>query len=312
MDVETDALRWFQHVADGITVTEVGEMHWVTQSGVSRGLARLEADVGTPLLRRSGRTLRMTHAGVVFKRYVDAALHNLDDGLAAVEQLLDPESGTVALAAQASLGVWLVPPLIRWFRAEHPGVQFVLERARDELVSPVLGGGRVDLEITALRRADSGVHWHRLLTEPLCVALPTDHPLAGLSEISLDQVSGEAFVTLRLTSLLRRQGAELCERAGFAPTVVMEGDDLPTVRGMVAAGLGVAIVPAARQGSPDAAPAVLRHVPISDPAATREVGLAWSTERRLLPAANLFREFVIERATARNFPPVPNGGGALS
>jgi LysR family transcriptional regulator, transcription activator of glutamate synthase operon len=311
MDVDTEALRWFQHVADGVTVTEVGEMFWVTQSGVSRGLARLEADVGTPLLRRSGRTLRMTHAGVVFKRYVDSLLHSLDDGLAAVEQLIDPESGTVALAAQASLGVWLVPPLIRRFRAEHPGVQFVLEQARNELVSPVLGGGRVDLEITALRPAESSVHWHRLLAEPLCVALPADHPLAGLTAISLQQVSQEAFVTLRPTSLLRRQGTELCERAGFRPTVVLEGDDLPTVRGMVAAGLGLAIVPAARQGSPDAAPAV-RHVPIDDPSATREVGLAWSTERRLLPAAELFRQFVIERATARNFPPVPNGGGALT
>ena len=67
MDVDTEALRWFQQVADGVTVTEVGELYWVTQSGVSRGLARLEAEVGTPLLRRNGRTLRMTQAGAAFK-----------------------------------------------------------------------------------------------------------------------------------------------------------------------------------------------------------------------------------------------------
>ena len=68
--VDTDALRWFSQVADGVTVTEVSELEQVTQSGVSRALARLESEVGTPLLRRSGRTLRMTHAGAAFKRHV--------------------------------------------------------------------------------------------------------------------------------------------------------------------------------------------------------------------------------------------------
>ena len=90
MDVDTDALRWLQQVADGTTVTEVGGLESVTQSGVSRALARLEAQIGTPLLRRSGRTLRMTHAGAVFKPHLDALLHNLDDGIAAVSQLHRP------------------------------------------------------------------------------------------------------------------------------------------------------------------------------------------------------------------------------
>ena len=94
MGVDTDALRWFQLVADGHTVTDVGAVEHVTQSGVSRALARLEAEVGTPLLRRSGRTLRMPPAGAAFKHHVDALLHQLDDGLAAVQQLIDPETGT--------------------------------------------------------------------------------------------------------------------------------------------------------------------------------------------------------------------------
>lgn len=80
-------LRWFQLVGDGVTVTEVAETYAVSQPGVSRALARLEKDVGTPLLHRSGRVLRLTHAGVVFKRHVDALVNDLDDGLAAIEQL---------------------------------------------------------------------------------------------------------------------------------------------------------------------------------------------------------------------------------
>src|SRR5688572_19123704 len=122
--METRDLRWFQQVADGITLTELSEVEGTTQPGVSRALARLEQEVGTALLHRSGRTLRMTHAGAAFKRHVDRLLHELDDGLAAVHQLVDPETGTVTLAFHSSLGTWLVPDLVSSFRADHPQVHF--------------------------------------------------------------------------------------------------------------------------------------------------------------------------------------------
>src|SRR6187551_586790 len=130
--MDTTALRWFQLVADGYTVTEVSDVFGVSQPGVSRALARLEREVGTPLLRRSGRVLRMTQAGSAFKRHVDALLHQLDDGLAAVSQLVDPETGAVRLAFQTSLGTWLIPDLVRSFWVEHPLVQFQLTQVRDE------------------------------------------------------------------------------------------------------------------------------------------------------------------------------------
>ena len=104
MGMDTDALRWFQHVTDGVTVTEVADIYRVSQPGVSRALARLEDELGTPLLRKTGRLLRPTHAGTVFKRHVDSVLHALDDGVAAVNELVDPETGTVAVAFQLSLG----------------------------------------------------------------------------------------------------------------------------------------------------------------------------------------------------------------
>lgn len=302
MRMDTDALRWFQQVADGATVTEVSDLEAVTQSGVSRALARIEAEVGTPLLRRSGRVLRMTHAGAAFKRHVDALLHELDDGLAAVNQLVDPETGTVAVAFQLSLGTWLLPDLIGSFRVVHPDVRFVLTQVRDELVSSVLDGRRVDLQISAQRPRDPAVHWRPLLVEPLRLALARSHPLATRGRIRLAELSGEPFVCLRPTSLLRELCDDLCEQAGFRPTVAFEGDDLPTVRGFVAAGLGVAIVPAPREGSPDAANGPLREVPIADAGAVREIGLAWSAEHRLLPAADLFRKHAIERASARLLP----------
>ena len=182
MNVDTDALRWLQQVADGTTVTEVSELEPVTQSGVSRALARLEAQIGTPLLRRSGRTLRMTHAGAVFKPHLDAMLHHLDDGVAAVNQLIDPDTGTVALAFQPSLGTWLVPDLARSFRTAHPGVRFRLTQVRDEPNSAALDGGHADLELGSRRPQnppDVELRTRLIALEPLRLALPREHPLVG-------------------------------------------------------------------------------------------------------------------------------------
>jgi DNA-binding transcriptional LysR family regulator len=307
MDVDTEALRWLQQVADGTTVTEVSELEPVTQSGVSRALARLEGQIGTPLLRRSGRTLRMTHAGAVFKPHLDALLHHLDDGIAAVNQLIDPDTGTVALAFQPSLGTWLVPDLARSFRAAHPGIRFRLTQVRDEHDSAALDGGHADLELGTRRfdsPQDAGVHTRLIALEPLRLALPREHPLAGRPRLRLADVAGEPFISLRPASALRRLTDELCERAGFRPDVIFEGDDLSNVRGFVAADLGVAIVPAPRAGSPEAVPGPVTYLEIADPGAVREIYLTWSAERRLLPATDLFRRHVIRRAATGRLPAV--------
>jgi DNA-binding transcriptional LysR family regulator len=307
MYVDTDAVRWFQQVADGMTVTEVSELEQVTQSGVSRALARLEMEVGTPLLRRSGRTLRMTHAGSAFKRHVDAMLFQLDDGLAAVNQLIEPETGTVSLAFELSLGTWLVPDLVSSFRADHPRVQFELKVVPGDVASSAPGQGEADLQISTVRPTDPSVHWRQLLVEPLRLAVPSVHPLARRARVNLAEVSSEPFVMLRPASLLRQLCEDLCDSAGFRPTLGFEGDDLPTVRSFVAAGLGVAVVPALREGSPDAGAGPVRYLEIADSLAVRGIGLTWSTERRLLPAAELFREHAIARATARLLPDVARG-----
>ena len=312
MDMDTDALRWLQQVADGTTVTEVSEVESVTQSGVSRALARLEAQIGTPLLRRSGRTLRMTHAGAVFKPHLDALLHHLDDGIAAVSQLIDPDTGTVALAFQQSLGTWLVPDLARSFRATHPGVRFQLTQVRDEPNSAALDGGNADLELGSRRAQkppDADVHTRLIALEPLRLALPREHPLAcqplaRQPRVRLAEVASEPFISLRSASALRRLTDDLCEQAGFRPDVIFEGDDLSNVRGFVAAGLGVAVVPAPRAGSPEAVPGPVTYLEIADPGAVREIFLTWSAERRLLPATDLFRRHIIRRAAAGRLPAV--------
>jgi DNA-binding transcriptional LysR family regulator len=214
----------------------------------------------------------LTQAGAVFKRHVDAMLHQLDDGIAAVSQLIEPDTGTVALAFQQSLGTWLVPDLVRSFRAAHPSVTFQLTQVRDEVHSAALDGGLADLEIGTRRARSASLRTRLIAIEPLRLAVQRDHPRAG-QRLHLAEVSGEPFVSLRPTSALRKLGDDLCQQAGFRPAVVFEGDDLSTVRGFVL-----------------------------DAGAVRDLTLTWSAERRLLPAAELFRRHVIRSASAGQVP----------
>ncbi len=306
MMMDIQELRWFQQVADGITVTEVGELDMVSQPAVSRGLARLEAEVGTPLLRRHGRLLRMTHAGVAFKHHVDAVIHHLDDGLASVQELIEPETGLVTLRFQPSLGTWLVPDLVGSFHARHPEVRFDISAKTDETEPAVSLSSDVDLELSTFRPPLGEYGWQPLASEPMRLLVPARHRLATQNRVSLSLVRDDPFISIRGTSLLRQHSVDLCERAGFTPEVALVADDLPTIRGFVAAGLGVAIVPTIWDASGEPSTPRVRYLAIDDDAASREVGMAWSNDRRMLPSAALFRDHVIERFKAGKLPrPVP-------
>ncbi|USQ77340.1 LysR family transcriptional regulator [Ornithinimicrobium cryptoxanthini] len=296
--METRDLRWFQQVADGITLTELSEVEGTTQPGVSRALARLEQEVGTALLHRSGRTLRMTHAGAAFKRHVDTLLHELDDGLAAVHQLVDPETGTVTLAFHSSLGTWLVPDLVSSFRADHPEVRFLLSPQAEAADTSVGARSGIDLELSTMRPHPGAARWARLAVEPLLLAVPAGHPLTDHDEpLDLTDAADEPFVLFRPGSALRERTDELASRAGFTPQPAFACEDLATARAFVAAGLGVCILPPGPTSRTDASPAQLRYLRLADRLAVREIGLAWSDERQMLPAARLFHQHVLERAS---------------
>jgi LysR family transcriptional regulator, transcription activator of glutamate synthase operon len=297
--METDALRWFQQVVDGVTLTEVADLFMVSQPGVSRALTRLEVEVGAPLLAKSGRVLRPTHAGAVFKHHVDALLHQLDDGLAAVDELVEPETGTVRLGFQPSFGAWLVPRLVSGFREQHPRVRFQLEPLSDASEAALLSRGAVDLEITASRPGDPSLRWDRLFEQRFLLAVPPGHRLASRDEVSLVEAAGESFVMLHRSWGLRRITDELCRAAGFVPEVAFEGHDLLVVRGLVAAGLGVALVPSSHVESPTTSLSGEHLLRLTDEGAYRDVGLAMSRTRRLLPSADSFRHYVMDHAHER-------------
>ncbi len=292
--MDTEVLRWFQQVSDGATVTEVSELAMASQSGVSRALARLEDEVGEQLLRRSGRTLRMTEAGAAFKRHVDVMIHQLDDGLAAVQQVIDPESGLVTLAFEPWLGPGWVPSLVSGFRLEHPLVRFQMVTEHADTMDTLRHRGDIDLELTTSRPAPSTFGWHAVARAPLHLALAANHPLASQPVVALADLAEVGFVAFRGGSSMRGVTDNMCAEAGLIPRIDFECDDLSTVLGFIAAGLGVAITPLPHGYRAEAgqADAMLRFLTITDASAALEIGVAWSLQQRLLPAAQAFLEFL--------------------
>ncbi|MGP4084942.1 LysR family transcriptional regulator [Streptomyces sp. KR55] len=300
--MDLQALRWFQAVADGETVTETARRANITQPVVTRTLARLEKEVGAPLLRRSGRRLYPTAAGRLFKEYADTVLARWDDGLRAVSEFVEPDTGMVPLGFMHTFGTWLVPELISGYLQVHPGARFDLRQDADPALIDTLRSGAVDLAVTAPAPAVPGLHWRWLLTEPLLLAVPPGHRLAGRRRVRLTEVADEPFVVLRTGMGLRTIVEEACREAGFAPRIAFEGDEVATLRGLVGAGLGVSLLPTQQPVPPRgfSASAGAGHgegavplISVTNPAPARQIGLAWFADRPLPPASRAFRDHVL-------------------
>jgi DNA-binding transcriptional LysR family regulator len=299
--VNLQVLRWFQAVADGATVTETSELAQLTQPALSRALGRLEREVGTPLFIHAGRRLRLTPAGRVFKEHLDQALDHYDLGVRAVGELVDPDRGVIPLAFLHTLGTWLVPPLISGFRIAHPQVRFELRQHGEAAAAQaLLGGGVVDLIFTSGDPGFPQIRWRRLLTEPLRLAVPAHHRLARRKRARLAEVADEPFILLPEGYGLRILTERLCRDAGFTPRVAFEGEEVETLRALVAAGLGVALLPPPRtpQTVPAGTEVAAPYLPVTDVDCTRDIGLAWLADRPLPAASASFRQHVLKSAPA--------------
>ncbi|MBC2869927.1 LysR family transcriptional regulator [Streptomyces mexicanus] len=294
--MDLQVLRSFQAVAEGLTVTEAAAEARITQPALSRALRRLEEEVGAELLQRVGRVLRPTSAGRVFKEYVDAALDSYDRGRRAVAEVVDPDTGLVSLAFLHTLGTWLVPRLVTGFREDFPRVRFELHQHGEMGLVQHLLDATADLMITSGDPDHPLITWRRLLVEPLWLAVPTGHRLARRGRVRLAEVAGEPFILLKPGYGLRSVTESLCREAGFAPRVAFEGEEVHTLRGLVAAGLGVSLIPS----SPDTAATPdfpIRYLEITDVHGARDIGIAWLTGRTLPPASRRFIDHAL-RATA--------------
>src|SRR3954447_7925497 len=218
-----------------------------TQPAVSHHVARLEAEVGTALLTRLGRGVQLTDAGQALVEHADAVLSRLDAAEEEVASIAGLRAGRVRLAAFPSASATIVAGALARLRAEHPGVSLMFAEAEPEDAFPLLRAGELDL-VVAFTYAAVGARDGRdlvsvpLLHDPSHVVLPSGHPAAGATEVQLGDLANDTWIAG--CERCRRHLLHLAGGAGFDPTIAFDTDDYLTVQSLVAAGLGVSLLPA--------------------------------------------------------------------
>jgi DNA-binding transcriptional LysR family regulator len=241
-------MKVLREVATHGSFSAAAEVLSYTQSAVSQQIAALEREAGTKLVERSARGIRLTDAGEALVRHTEAVLANLAEAEAELEALAGVRGGRVRLASFPSAGSAIIPQAIANFRARHPAVELNLIEAEPHDSLPRLRAGELDIALTYTPSLFSdeglaGFDAEDLLDDPFFVVLPDGHPFASRARIRLKDLAGEAWITGTDACPCTGQVERACAGAGFEPHVAFESDDFATVQGLVAAGVGVALIP---------------------------------------------------------------------
>jgi DNA-binding transcriptional LysR family regulator len=280
-------LAMLRALAQEGNVTRAAAVLGVPQPTVSRWLAALSSEVGAPVVVKDGRGVRLTRAGLLLVETATSAMGALEAGTRRVIEEVDPGSGRVVLGFLHLLGRSLVPELVKSFRTRHSGVRIGLVQASRAQIVEEVRTGEVDLAFFGPPPDEPDLGWAPLQRQELMLVLPEDHRLAGRARVRVGELAGEDFVGLEHGFGVRQITDDLCAAAGFTPRLAFEGQESDTVRGLVAAGLGIAILPAAEHPTPR-----LVEIPVL-PKATRTIALAWPAHDHLTPAVRAFRDFAL-------------------
>jgi DNA-binding transcriptional LysR family regulator len=219
-----------------------------TQSAVSQAISRLEAETGATLVVRDRRRVHPTAAGATLVDHAEVILGQIETAEADLAAVLGVRAGRLRVASFPSAGATLIPLAVATFCQGHPAVSLTLSEGEPEEIAPRLRGGEFDLALLfafpgAREHGSAGLHAVKLLDDPMHVALPQDHSLAHKSTLQLPDLRNEHWVQTSAASPCARHVVRLCLAAGFEPQVTFESDDYEAVQGLVAAGVGVALIP---------------------------------------------------------------------
>lgn len=284
-------------VADHGLVGAAADSLGLSQPALTRRVQRIEADIGASLFQRSGRRLRLNSRGRAFVAQARRMLTAENAARDAVARLMDPERGTVRLDFMHSLGTWMVPELLKAYRAEHPHVDIRLHQGAARVLVDRVRAGESDLALVGPRPdPDAAVGWHQLKLQRLGLAVPEGHWAAGRDNVRLEDFADEPFIGMLPGYGTRMLLDDLAAHAGFSPRLVFESMELTTVAGLVAAGLGSALLPL-----DDPYLQTSNLIPLQ-PAAYRELGLVWRIGDEA-PPVERFKNFVVGNPPATPTPP---------
>lgn len=284
--MEIFQLIQFQAVAELEHMTRAAERLNLAQPALSRTIQNLEKELGVPLFDRSGRRMQLNENGRILLRYARQILSSIQDAKNEISAQNTDSETCIRLCVHSATA--LIPQLLTDFRAVRPDIQFdIVQRIfrnteqpdYDMLIDSIVGD-------EVLPRNS-----YVLMQEEAMLAVPSSHPLAQKSAVSLSDIRDIPFVSLRRDRPWARIIQKACNEVNFTPNIVAESDNPITLCDFVRCGLGVCFLPS-RTGLPPAGDGIIM-VPFTDFAYARHLYLHWCYNAYLPPHVDAFRKFAI-------------------
>jgi DNA-binding transcriptional LysR family regulator len=291
MDVQ--ALRYFVEVARLGGFTRASASLHVTQPAISRMVKALEDELGTPLLVRERRRVTLTDAGrIALERATGVldALRGLEEEVLELSQL---KRGSLRVGMPPIVGVAFFAPLLSEYHRLYPGIALELREEGSHGIEALVMNRELDVGAVVLPTDEVAFGTMPFVRDELRVVLHRSHPLARRRTLALRDLRRTPFVLYRPEFALHGHILDACRRSGFQPNVVSESSHWDFIVAMVAANIGVALLPETICRQLDRRQ--VRPVRLSDPPIPWHVALVWRRDRHLPPATRAFIELARRR-----------------
>lgn len=241
--MEFHQLKYICAIADTGSFSRAAERCHVAQPSLSQQVLKLEEDLGAKLFDRLGRSVRLTEAGRAFLPYARSILQQMEAARTDVEDKRTDIRGSVTVGVIPTIAPYLMPQCVAAFSKKYPDARLRIIEDTTPLLVESLRNLSVDVAILALPLKQKDLEIFSLQTEPLFAVLPKEHARAGAKSLSLKELRSEQFVFLRDGHCFRDLSISACARANVNPKIAFESGQFSSLLGMVAAGIGVSLVP---------------------------------------------------------------------
>jgi LysR family hydrogen peroxide-inducible transcriptional activator len=265
--MEFNQLRYVCAVAETGSFSRAAERCQVAQPSLSQQVLKLEKDLGAKLFDRLGRSVRLTEAGRAFLSHARSILSQMETARSSVADTCADLRGSVAVGAIPTIAPYLMPRYTTAFAKKYPDANLRIVEETTPILVQGLRDLSIDVAILALPLRHKDLQLFALRTEPLFAVLPRDHPHAQSKSLALRDLRGESFVMLRDGHCFRDLSLAACTHARVTPRIAFESGQFSSLFGMVAAGVGISIVPEMAIDRH----AGCRYVRLRDPRATRNI-----------------------------------------
>lgn len=267
--MELRQLKYFYTVASELSFTNAAKKLHISQPPLSYQIANLETELGAKLFIRTSRSVELSEAGKALLSHATAILDRVEDARAHVMRIAKGGEGRVSVGLSGSHFLGPLPKFIKHFREYRPAVEVVLHEMKPSEHIQALRDGRLNISISRTAQEYDEIASSLLWRDQVVVAVPATHHLAGKS-IRLESLKNEEFVALQTdSSAFARKTHEACISSGFVPRVIQQAIEPSAVLNLVAAGMGIALLPESlARLRPDA----VKACTIEDP--MREMGVS--------------------------------------